>query len=230
MPDITVHIENLTIQRDTTLIIDNLSFDILSPEIFVILGPNGAGKSTLLRALAGIIPYQGKITWHTTNVNYLPPQETFNRENSAAMTVADFFSFKTGSLTNIKTGLYDLGMPVHYLEKSVAHLSTGEFQRMLLAWSVLGNPDVLLLDEPSAGIDISGEEKLYEMLHTIWQQRKITLILVTHNLHVVRKYAHRVLCINKNLVCQGYPTQILTQDILEKVYGKVAWLYEHTHT
>lgn len=231
MTQMIAQVQHLTVKKEQICILNNLSFDILSNEILIILGPNGAGKSTLLKALAGLVKYSGSIEWQTQKISYVPPQESFNKQHMPPMTVQEFFAFKHNiPHAIIRENLTALGLPETFLDKSLLHLSTGEFQRMLLAWSLVDNPKVLLLDEPSSGMDIAGEESLYEHLHELWHERKITIVLVTHNLNIVWKHAHRVLCMDKKLICIGEPQSELTPKTLELMYGKGKWLYEHRHS
>ena len=108
-------------------------------------------------------------------------------------------------------------------------MSTGQFQRMLVAWVLISEPEVLLFDEPTAGIDIGGEETIYSLLHRFWRERKLTTLLVTHDLNVVYKYSSDVLCLNKKgITCSGQPKEILTTELLEKIYGTEIKFYQHS--
>jgi ABC-type Mn2+/Zn2+ transport system ATPase subunit len=225
------HIHHLSVQKKHHLLLTDLSFTLFSPEILIIVGPNGAGKSTLLKCLANLIKYQGSITWAVNKINYVPHQSSFNRDYMPPMTVQEFFSFKQDCtdviiLKNFKS----LSIPQEILHKPLLDLSTGEFQRILLAWSLVDDPDVLLLDEPSSGLDIAGEELLYSHLHKLCHERAMSIVLVTHNLNIAWKYAHRVLCLQKRIICIGSAQEALTMHHLETMYGKGNWLYEHLHS
>jgi zinc transport system ATP-binding protein len=100
---------------------------------------------------------------------------------------------------------------------------------MILAWVLVDKPDIILLDEPMAGIDIGGEETVFSLLHRIWKDHNLTIVLITHNISIIWKHATRILCLNKTLVCHGTPEETLTADILKKVYGTEVSLYEHRH-
>ena len=150
-------VDNLNVSFNGEIILKNLSFTVNKNEVLVILGPNGAGKTTLLRALLGLIPYEGTITWHRNNISYLPPQEFFARTNLPPLNIQEFFAFKNVPQKKIFTILESVGLEKSILKKQFSTLSTGEFQRMLIAWSLVGEPEVLLFDEPTSGIDVGGE-------------------------------------------------------------------------
>lgn len=223
-------VNNLSVNEAHNNILSNISFEVNEQEVLVILGPNGAGKTTLLRALLGLIPYSGTVHWYTKKIRYLPPQELINRKTLLPLSVEEFLGFKNLTLSQIKTILTDVGLdPSVILPQQLEKLSTGQFQRLLIAWSLIDSPRILLFDEPTSGIDIGGEETIYSLLHKIWKKHKLTIILVTHHLHVVWEHATNVLCLNKTLLCYGTPEKIITKETIEKVYGAGAKFYEHRH-
>ncbi|MCK4588279.1 metal ABC transporter ATP-binding protein [Candidatus Woesebacteria bacterium] len=222
-------VENLTLELAGEEIIKDLSFSVKERESLVILGPNGAGKTTLLRALLGAIPYQGKINWGTKDISYLPPQELVQRKGNLPMTIKDFFGFKKASSEEIATILNSVGLEKEVLNKRFGTLSTGQFQRLIIAWALVDNPKVLLFDEPTAGIDIGGQETIYTLLHKFWEERNLTILLVTHDLNVVWEHANKVLCLNKRGLCFGSPKVALTPEKLRELYGVGVKFHKHTH-
>ena len=114
-----------------------------------------------------------------------------------------------------------------FLDRRIGNLSSGEFQRTLIAWALLKNPEVLLFDEPIAGIDIRGEETIYSLLLKLNKKRKLTVLLVTHDLSVVFRFSSYVICLNRQPVCQGKPKRVLTPEALEKLYGTEIKFYSH---
>ena len=125
--------------------------------------------------------------------------------------------------------LSDVGLDGSFLSRQFNELSTGQFQRMMIAWSLLDNPDVLILDEPTSGIDVGGEETIYSLLHKFWQKQNLTIVLVTHDLHVVWEYATQVLCLNRQQMCMGKPDKVLTPEQLKQLYGTGIKFYQHQH-
>ncbi len=222
-------VENLGVKFNHDEILKNLSFTINEKETLIILGPNGAGKSTLLRALLGFIPYTGKITWSTKNISYLPPQEFFARKDLPPLSIQEFFEFKKATQKEINEILNAVGLEKSILNKKFTEVSTGQFQRMVIAWSLVDKPKVLIFDEPMSGIDIGGEETIYTLLHKFWEKWGLTIILVTHDLNIVWEHSNKVLCLNKKALCWGKPQEVLTIENLKKLYGTGIKFYKHNH-
>ncbi len=224
-----LEVKNLNVQFNGEKILQNLTFEVKKGETLVILGPNGAGKTTLLRTLLKLVPYKGSIKWTTKNISYLPPQELFSKKKLPPLNIKDFFEFKKISHQKIIDSLQSVGLDKNIMKKQFGTLSTGEFQRMMIAWSLVNNPDVLLFDEPTTGIDIGGEETIYSLLHKFWQERKLTILLVTHDLNIVWEHSDKVLCLNKKILCTGKPKHILTIKNLQELYGTGIKFYKHKH-
>jgi len=222
-----LEVNNLTVELNGQGIIKELSFEVKRGETLVVLGPNGAGKTTLLRALLNVIPYQGQIKWSVKNISYLPPNELLQRREILPLTVEDFYSLKEISGNKVVDSLQSVGLERKLLKAGIANLSTGQFQRLNIAWALVDKPDTLLFDEPTSGIDIGGTETIYSLLHTFWEQYKMTIILVTHDLSVVWEHADNVLCLNKKGLCYGAPKHILTTENLQQLYGTGVKYYHH---
>jgi len=225
--DLALVVKNLTVELNNQKIIDNLSFEVKRGETLVVLGPNGAGKTTLLRALLGIVPYEGEVKWSVKNTSYLPPNELLQRKELLPLTVNDFYSLKNSKRDKIIHSLKSVGLESDILNKRIANLSTGQFQRLSIAWSLVDNPDTLLFDEPTSGIDVGGTETIYSLLHGFWEKQKLTIILVTHDLSVVWEHADNVVCLNKKSVCYGSPAKALTTENMQKLYGVGVKYYKH---
>ena len=222
-------VNNLSVTLENNIILQNISFSVAENEVFIVLGPNGAGKTTLLRAILGLVPHTGTITWAKNNISYLPPQELIHKQYLPPLTVQEFLALKKISVKKIYHIMETVGLQKDLADHQVDKLSTGQFQRMLIAWALGKEPSVLVLDEPTTGIDIGGEETIYSLLHSLWKERNLTIILVTHHVHVVWEHATNVLCINKKLLCCGKPEVVLSTENLEKIYGAGVKMYEHRH-
>ena len=222
-------VSNLQVSYNGNQIITDLSFTVAKSDILIILGPNGAGKTTLLRALLNLLPYQGSVSWHAKNISYLPPQEFLQRQNLPPLNIEEFFSFKTNDIETVKSMLTEVGLDETLLKRQFSALSTGQFQRMLIAWALADDPDVLILDEPTSGIDVGGEETVYSLLHKFWLKQRLTILLVTHDLNVVWEYGTRVLCLNRKQMCMGKPDEVLTPEQLKQLYGTGIKFYKHQH-
>jgi len=222
-------VSKLQIAYEGDRIISDLSFTVKKRDILIILGPNGAGKTTLLRALQNLLPYQGSVSWNAQKISYLPPQEFLQRQNLPPLNIEEFYAFKTSDSNAIKSMIVDVGLDESLLNHQFSELSTGQFQRMLIGWALLDNPDVLILDEPTSGIDIGGEETIYSLLHKFWKNQNLTILLVTHDLNIVWEYATQVICLNKQQMCMGKPDEVLTPEQLKTLYGTGIKFYKHQH-
>lgn len=229
MADKILQVHNLNVSYGRYKVIENLSFSVEKGEALIILGPNGAGKTTLLRALLGLIPYTGKVEWSAEKINYLPSQELMQRRTILPLKLNEFFAFKNQPQDKVKLILQQVGLSAEIFYKNLGELSTGQFQRVMLAWALVDEPEVLLLDEPMSGIDIGGQETIYSLLHKFWQQGNLTLIFITHELNIVWRHANHVLCLNHRGLCFGVPREVLTPQNLEKLYGTGIKFYEHKH-
>jgi len=219
-------VKNLDVKLDSEEIIKDLSFKVKEGEVLTILGPNGAGKTVLLKTLLGIFPYRGEISWKPgVKIGYVPQRLPFIK--NIPMSVEEFFKLKGAPRKEIKEILNSIGFKETFLNKSIGELSSGQFQRVLIAWALVKNPEVLLFDEPTTGIDIGGEETIYTLLTKLKEKRNLTILLVTHDLSVVYKFSNFVICLNKCPVCRGAPKEVLTPEILQKLYGQEIKFYQH---
>jgi zinc transport system ATP-binding protein len=139
---------------------------------------------------------------------------------------ARFLKLPAGELPTISS---ELGLTKELLDTSIGTLSGGQFQKMLIAFALLGSPNVLLFDEPTASLDELTEEHIYELLHALQNERRMTVLLVSHDLSVVYRDANLVLCLSKGKICMGPPKEVLTPAMLEELYASPAQYYQHTH-
>ncbi len=221
-----LEVNDLSINYGSTNVINNLSFKVNKKDVLIVLGPNGAGKTSLLKALMGLIPFKGSVKWSSSKISYLPPQELISRKDLPPISVLDFFLIKTKSVSDIKSIISDVGLNESVLNNGFNELSTGQFQRMLIAWALIDKPEVLLFDEPASGIDVSGSESIFSLIHRFWRKQGLTIIMVTHDLSVVWEHATNVLCLNKVGLCYGPPERI-TNKTLNKLYGTGVKVYKH---
>lgn len=241
--DVVLEVENLAVQFGENKVLENVNFSVKRGEVLAVVGPNGAGKSVMFRALLGLVPISGKINWASDiKLGYVPQKLAIDR--SLPLSVKEFLFLrlkKTGpeAMAEILKALESVGIKTgpteehhlehHLLNRRLGMLSGGEFQRILIAWALLDNPGVLLFDEPTAGIDIGGEETIYNLLRVIQNKRDLTLIIISHDLNIVYKYADSVICINKKPVCFGEPHAVLDPASLSALYGGEAGFFKHKH-
>ena len=229
-------VSDLKVSLNHNLILDHVDFKLHEKETLAIIGPNGSGKTTLFRVLLGLLPYQGKIEWKKgVKIGYVP--QLIRIEPDLPLTTLDFFNLKNAKREEIDSVLSAVGfkkdephaghLEDHIINGKIGVLSGGELQRVLIAWALVGNPDLLLFDEPTSGVDISAEETIYTLIHRLQKRSNLTILIISHDLQIVYKYATNVLCLNKKGVCYGPPKQTLNQDNLNKLYGDNIGIYHH---
>jgi zinc transport system ATP-binding protein len=228
-------VKNLNVTFNGNEVIRDLSFVVESGTTQAVVGPNGAGKTVLFRALLGLIEYSGIIAWAPeAKIGYVPQKLTVSKD--FPLSVGEFMNFKTKEDLKIFGALRSVGfigdehhLTYHVLSKKVGFLSGGDFQKMLIAWAMIDEPDVLLFDEPTAGVDIGGEETIYSLLEKLKKEHGLTVIFISHDIHIIYRYTDKVLCLNKSMICYGEPHHALSQEILNQLYGPNAGTYVHKH-
>lgn len=225
-------VEKLRVAFGRQLVIDDVSFEVREGECLAVIGPNGAGKTVLLKALLDLVPHQGEIRWSDdARLGYVPQKVAADRQQPIRL--ADLLASKARvrhlPATDIAAVTAEVGLSPQVLNNSVGHLSGGQFQKALIAFALLGRPNVLLFDEPTASLDELTEEHTYELLHRLQKEKGMTVILVSHDLSVVYRYATQVLCLSKAKTCMGPPKELLTPAMLEQLYGGPSKFYRHIH-
>ncbi|MBI5409924.1 MAG: metal ABC transporter ATP-binding protein [Nitrospirae bacterium] len=240
-------VENLCVKINNHHLIENITFSVEEGSIVAIIGPNGAGKTTLIKAILGLIPYApgavllfGRPLKHGNShvkVGYVPQRLEFDRtfpltvSELLGFTVPPVYSFPflrgkdekrhIGELLKV-VGAQDLA------ERKVGNLSGGELQRVMIAKALVNDPGLLFLDEPASGVDIEGQERFYDLVKRLKKEKGLTIILISHDLNVVYRFADNVLCLNRRLVCSGRPEEALTDDVIKSVYGEMMGAYIHS--
>jgi zinc transport system ATP-binding protein len=226
--ELILRVRDLDVRLNHQPIIENLSFEVKRGDVLTILGPNGAGKSVLLKTLIGLLPYRGEIEWAKgIKIGYVPQRLPFIKD--IPLNIRDFFSLKGSPEGEAEVILNSVGFQEDFLRKKIGDLSSGQFQRVLIAWGLVGNPQVLLFDEPTTGVDISAEETIYKFLAKLKEEIDLTILLVTHDLSVVYKISNEVICLNRQPICFGPPQEVLTLESLQKLYGGEVKYYQHKH-
>lgn len=224
-----LEVKNLTVSFGEENVLDDVSFELKKGENVAIMGPNGAGKTVLLKALLGLLPYRGEIRWSDdAKISYVP--QKILPDKNLPLNIKEFFEMKNIKTKQIEESLFSVGITdENFIKKRIGAVSPGQLQRVLIAWGLVGNPNILLFDEPTAGIDIGGEETIFNLLNKIEKERNISIILVTHDMSVVYGFVDSVLCLNKKLICHGAPSEVLGLDGLKKLYGEGVSFYKHEH-
>ena len=227
-----LEVVGLSLRFGANRIFKDLSFRLSRGALLAVVGPNGAGKTLLFRALIGAIPAEGTIRWAPgVRIGYVPQKLDIARD--VPITSVDFLraNIEAGAIGEAVAGdaLKAVGLSMQAAGQPIGSLSGGQFQRLLVAFALSGAPNVLLLDEPTAGVDEPGQEQLNELVHRLQEARGLTLLLISHDLSVVYRYATSVLCLGRHLICFGAPRTVLTPDLLQEVYGSPVAFHVHDH-
>lgn len=236
-----ISIEAVTKRYGDSSVIEDVSFVIPKGSISAIIGPNGAGKSTLAKMIMGIIsPNSGTVAidgqkpeQYRKKIGYVPQRFTFNPK--VPITVEEFLMLSlhvAGKHEHEERSIIEnrferVGLPNSTLNKQLSELSGGQLQRMLVARALLTDKELLIMDEPVAGLDIEGRQSIHEMLKKLNKDHGVTIILISHELEVVFTYAEHVLCINRRMLCQGKPEETLTEEVLTEMYGSQHQAHYH---
>src|SRR5260221_7550134 len=217
-----VSIHNLRVELGGRPVLDGVDADLQRGQITALIGWNGSGKTTLLRTLVKEVPYRGRIEFHCghdhrrptpEHVGYVP--QKLRVEANLPLTVADllglalsrrplFLGIGRRTRRRMEELLGRVWLSAEFLDRPVEKLSGGELQRVLLALALEPQPELLLLDEPAAGIDFKDQKKFYELIAELNRRTEVSILLVSHELSVVSQHAHHVLCLKDGqIICQG---------------------------
>jgi zinc transport system ATP-binding protein len=202
-------------------------------EIVTIVGPNGSGKSTLLRTLLGIhAPAAGEVERKPgLRIGYVPQRLQIDR--TMPMTALRFLSLPVRrGRAACDAALDRVGVP-EVAARQMTDLSGGQFQRVLLARALLTDPELLILDEPTQGLDQPGEAAFYRLIDEVRRETGCAVLMVSHDLHVVMSASDRVICLNGHVCCEGTPRVVSNAPEYRALFGLgtqgALALYQHVH-
>jgi zinc transport system ATP-binding protein len=210
-------VSNLCVKLENQTILDNVSFKLKKGTALAVLGPNGAGKTMLFKALLNLVPYTGKIEWvEKVKIGYVPQNIAVD---DIPISVKEFLSYKNN--VNVESSL----SPVRLSDKNVAGktlgvLSGGQLRRVLIAWALSDNPNVLLFDEATTGVDHDTEEPIFATLCELKKKNKMTILLITHDVHIVREYSDYLLALDKCVKFFGESKEVMNPSVQRKIYGE----------
>lgn len=231
-PEDVLDVRHLSIRFGSSVVVTDLSFRVSRGTSLAIIGPNGAGKTVLFRALIRAIPFEGHVRWAPgTRLGYVP--QKLDLERDVPITGGDFLRARAAlareSAASVARALALVGVSPEVASYPIGTLSGGQFQRLLIAFALVGNPNVLLLDEPTAGVDEPGQERLNELVRRLQHEQGLTILFISHELSVVYRYATNVLCLGRVPACVGPPRTILTPELLHEMYGTPMDYHVHDH-
>jgi len=242
-----ISIEDLNYQIEGQLILSSISFDIEQGDYIALLGPNGGGKSTLIKIILGLItPTSGEIkileqpqklfrAYH--KIGYVPqnvslfdgnfPLSVYESVSLGLESSKGWFSWLSSKdkeridATLHRASIYDLK------EKNLSQLSGGQRQRVMIARALVSNPDILILDEPSTGVDIPSQQKFYQFLKSLNTQNRLTIVFITHDLGVIADDVTHVLALNQKLIFSGTAQEMLSCESVTELYGTKSHIVGH---
>jgi zinc transport system ATP-binding protein len=240
-----IRVQDLHVTLGGLEILRGLTANIMRGKITALIGLNGSGKTTFLRALLKEVPCRGRIEFHCghdhshpfpQHIGYVPQRLLF--DPNLPLTVSELLAmgisrrplmFGIGRATRQKMEkMLERVWATHLMHSPVGSLSGGELQRVLLALALEPMPELLLLDEPAAGIDFKHEGEFYGLLDEINRTTGVTMLLVSHELSVVSEFAHHVLCLNEGRIqCEGPPQSVVTGVMVEQFFGANKGVYKH---
>lgn len=231
-----IRINDLGVKFGKDVILEDVNLHMHCGELTVVIGPNGAGKSTLLRAILGEIEHEGTIDLKETStgnqsemrIGYVP--QSLNIEREIPITVYDLFAsfisrtpvwlFKSKKLYNKIYEQLKIFSVEDCIDKQVGKLSGGQLQRVMLSIAITPMPNLLILDEPVSGIDENGVRDFYRIVNELKTKYDLSILLVSHDLHLVKKYADKVILIDKTILAQGTPDEVYKNENFREIFGE----------
>jgi zinc transport system ATP-binding protein len=246
-----IEVKKLSYRYEKDVILENISLTVPNGSFLAIVGPNGSGKSTLLKLLLGLLkPQKGKISLFGQEINKFKEWEKIGYVSQKANSFntgfpASVFEVVASGLTK-KLGMFKFLKKEHsqkvldaleavgmgqFSKRNIGELSGGQQQRVFIARALVSEPSLLILDEPTVGVDAENVNTFYQMLGDLNKNREITLLLVTHDIGTISDKVSHVACLNKHLHFHGETKEFeqLRADDMSKVYGHDVHMLAHHH-
>ncbi|WP_242523550.1 zinc ABC transporter ATP-binding protein ZnuC [Microbulbifer salipaludis] len=222
-----IRAHNLGLEIAGRQLLHDISLALEPAEIVTVIGPNGAGKTTLLRLLLGLSkPTSGTVERIPgLRLGYMP--QRLQIDATMPMTVGRFLQLGIEGVP-VEKALARVAAP-HLASARLADLSGGEMQRVLLARAAARRPQLLVLDEPTQGVDVGGQSEVYQLIAQLRDELRCGVLLVSHDLHLVMAATDRVLCLNQHICCHGHPEQVSKDPVYLEMFGDKLALYTHHH-
>ena len=227
-----LQLEKVSLSLRQQTLLSEIDLNLARREIMTIIGPNGAGKSTLLRIALGLQrPDSGTVTRAPgLRIGYMPQRLSINP--LMPISVSRFLRMSQQRRCSIKQALSRTGI-AHLADRPLHDISGGEIQRVLLSRALLAEPELLVLDEPAQGVDITGQTELYELIGELRDQLGCAVLMVSHDLHWVMAQTDTVICLNQHVCCHGHPETVSNDPAYLSLFGRrhaeAIALYQHDH-
>jgi len=228
-----ISVENLKIAYGGNTVLRHVNMTLKPGEIVTIVGPNGSGKTSLLRAVIGAVtPTEGHVTRKAgLKVGYVP--QKLHIDPTLPITVERFMRLSNNVTRSDCMNALDNAGVSGLLKQQMSQLSGGQFQRVLLARALIDEPDILLLDEATQGLDQPGSAAFYRQIEDVRQKTGCAVLMISHELHVVMSASDRVICLNGHICCEGAPATVASAPEYRALFGTgtggALALYQHDH-
>ena len=226
--------ENIFVIRDKKEILKDITLEILSNDFVTIIGPNGAGKSMLLKCLLGFFKPEKGMIFRSSDLkaSYVP--QDFIVDKSIPISAYDFIKLNK-EVTDEEINKISIELNIKFLlNKQIVHMSGGEIQKILIARSLIENPNLLILDEPTQNLDVTAQLNFYKLLNQIFTNRNISILMVSHDLHMVMSSTKKVICLSNHICCSGEPSAITKDPEFISLFGhdfaEMMSVYKHDYT
>ena len=231
---VSLHNVSYTPRSHTKPLVENISLSLYAGYILTLIGPNGAGKTTLAKIVTGLIkPSHGHVDRKKElRLAYMPQKVTPNP--FLPMTGREFLALSKSTQHHVKNNFfYTLYQSLHkslesFIDRPLAKLSGGEWQKILFVRCLMTEPDLLILDEPTQGVDLFAEQDMYHCFQELRDQAGMSLLIVSHDLHFVFRASDNVVCLNRHICCSGAPSIVTKSEAYLSLFPNFS-LYHHSH-
>jgi len=236
MNEYLIKLKNVSFERQGRTILKNIDLEVNRGEIITLIGPNGAGKSSLLKLALGLekISSGQRVSLPNLRIGYMP--QKMSLPETLPLSVKDFLKLAKGYHKSHLMNVCERLNIVELLTRPMQRLSGGELQRVLLARALLSKPELLVLDEPVQGLDVSGQAELYHLISNLKDELNCGVLMVSHDLHLVMAATNKVICLNGHVCCEGHPQQVQQDPSYLELFGRsmpahlVPYTHHHDHT
>ena len=228
-----INAQDISLTIGQQKILNNISLKIAEQQIVTLIGPNGAGKTSLIKVVLGLIrPSNGNVELKKgLRVGYMP--QRLHIDPSMPVTVERFLKLAVNANNDDITGSLEEVGATSLIKSQLYSLSGGELQRVLLARALIQNPQLLVLDEPTQGVDVNGQAEFYRLIADIRSRHNCGILLVSHDLHLVMSATDEVICLNQHVCCHGHPEQVSNDPAYLELFGRkdaeALAIYTHHH-
>ncbi|MDT8427988.1 MAG: zinc ABC transporter ATP-binding protein ZnuC [Pseudomonadales bacterium] len=216
-------------------VLHNITLQLQPRQVLTLIGPNGAGKTTLVRIVLGLVPADQGQVWRQPGlrIGYMP--QKLHIEPTLPMTVERFLQLAYHARQRPVAELVQEIRIAHLMQRQISALSGGELQRVLLARALIQSPQLLVLDEPAQGVDVVGQAEFYQLINTIRDRHNCSVLMISHDLHLVMANTDEVICLNQHICCHGKPENVSNDPSYLAMFGKreaenlAIYTHHHNH-